>query len=88
MNITVSQLKRARELLQWSIRDLAVRSRVPQAALVDFEEENRNLTEGAIIHVRWALERAGMEFVGDEDGGAGVRFRKASGKVILPRGCA
>jgi transcriptional regulator with XRE-family HTH domain len=78
MNITALQLKTARELLQWSIRDLAVRSRVPQLALARFEEGGDDLTEGATIHVRWVLENAGIRFQGGEVGRPEPEFKKSS----------
>jgi len=65
----------ARAALQWGVRDLAAAAEVSHDTVVRFErgEELRSRTVAAI---RTTLEKAGVVFIPENGGGAGVRLRK------------
>ena len=47
------------------------------STVVDFERERRPVSDEAAKALRLALEKAGIEFIEENGGGAGVRLRKA-----------
>ena len=46
------------------------------STIVDFEKMRREVSNQAIEAMQKALERAGIEFIDENGGGAGVRLRK------------
>lgn len=48
------------------------------STVVDFEKERRIVSDTAVAAIREALENAGVEFIAENGGGAGVRLRKVS----------
>ena len=71
-------MRAARALLRWSALDLAKASKVGVATIrrvevVDGEISATAANEAALRH---ALEAAGVEFIDENGGGAGVRLRK------------
>lgn len=46
--------------------------------MVDFERSRRSVSSDAIDAMRIALEAAGVEFIPENGGGAGVRLRKSA----------
>ena len=46
------------------------------STIVDFEKERRIVSTTAQIRMRDALEDAGVEFIAENGGGAGVRLKK------------
>ena len=46
------------------------------STIVDFEKSRRPVSKQAILTIRSALERAGIEFIDENGGGPGVRLRK------------
>jgi transcriptional regulator with XRE-family HTH domain len=57
--------------------DLAASAQVAQATLFDFESGRRQPHPRTLTAIRTALEAAGVEFIAENGGGAGVRLRKA-----------
>jgi hypothetical protein len=85
--ITSAQLRAARALLRWSALELANVSKVGvatvrRAELVDGEVQMTIANEAAL---RRALELAGVEFIDENGGGAGVRLRKPARMGKDPR---
>jgi hypothetical protein len=77
--LTSSQIRAGRALLRWSADDLARESAlgvntIRRAELADAET---SMTAANDLAVRRALENAGVEFIDENGGGAGVRLRKA-----------
>jgi hypothetical protein len=77
--ISSAQMRAARALLRWSALDLATASKVGVATIrrvevVDGEIPATLPNEAAL---RRALETAGIEFIDNNGGGEGVRFRKS-----------
>jgi len=56
---------------------LAQAANLGQSTVIDFERERRIVSADAIAAIREALEQAGVEFIAENGGGAGVRLRKA-----------
>jgi transcriptional regulator with XRE-family HTH domain len=75
--ITQAQCRAARALLDWSREQLAEASKVGLRTIVDFERSARDPREVTKDALRRALESAGVEFIDENGGGAGVRLRKA-----------
>jgi len=72
--ITYERVTKARELLQWSIDDLARWSQVARKAIFYFEIGASPLDERTLAQVKTALENGGVEF--SNGGQPDVRLRK------------
>ncbi len=66
----------ARAALQWSLKDLAERSRVNHVTINRFEIGQAASNPSTLAALRSALEAAGVEFIPENGDGAGVRLRK------------
>lgn len=58
---------------------LAAAAGVGLSTVVDFEKERRQVASASIDALQAALEAAGVEFIPENGGGAGVRLRKERG---------
>ncbi|MGO9358351.1 MAG: transcriptional regulator [Xanthobacteraceae bacterium] len=78
--ITSAQMRAARALLRWSALDLAAASKVGVATIrrVEVVDGELPVTSANEAALRLALEQAGVEFIDENGGGAGVRLRKPS----------
>jgi hypothetical protein len=47
------------------------------STIVDFDRSRRRVPEPTVDAIHHALEKAGVEFIAEDDGGPGVRLRKA-----------
>lgn len=76
--ITGRQIREARRLLSWTIPRLSARTKAPEHILARAEQINDTsaLTLDQIAAIKTALEAAGVEFIPENGGGAGVRLRK------------
>jgi ribosome-binding protein aMBF1 (putative translation factor) len=77
--ITVSQIKAARALLEWSQEDLSARSGVPCAMIARIEASDRQIgyRRDTISKIEDALDEAGIELTNSADSeGPEVRLRK------------
>lgn len=74
--LTAAQCRAARALIDWSRDGLADGSKVALRTIVDFERGAREPREATKAALRAALENAGVEFIPENGGGAGVRLRK------------
>ena len=79
--LTPAQIRAARALLRWSAEDLAKRCALGVTTIrrAELAEAATSLTVANDLAVRHALESAGVEFIDENGGGAGVRLRKPSG---------
>jgi transcriptional regulator with XRE-family HTH domain len=76
--ITSGQIKAARALLGWTVRDLAAKAEIGFSTLVRLEQAD-GVPGGHIKTleaVKSAVEKAGIEFTGSPDSQAGVRWKK------------
>ena len=63
MEISASQCRAARALLNWTQGDLAEASGVSKRAIADFETGNRRPIAATLTVLRQALESGGVQFV-------------------------
>lgn len=71
-----AQCRMARAALQLGVRELAKVAEVSPTTVADFEGGKRLPHPRTLAAIRAALESAGVEFIAENDGGAGVRLRK------------
>jgi len=76
--ITPAQCRAARGLLAWSQQTLAKRAGDGLMTVNQFEKEDGRSRRATLEVIRRAFESAGVAFIEENGGGAGVRLRKAS----------
>lgn len=74
--ITPAQSRAARALLEWSQPKLAEEAGIGFSTLRDFEKGRHTPRTETFTALIEALETAGVEFIAENGGGAGVRLRK------------
>ena len=74
--ITKYQTKAARALLDLKQAEAAELAGVSISTMRDFETGKRTPHPSNLIAIQQALEAAGIEFIAENGGGAGVRLRK------------
>jgi transcriptional regulator with XRE-family HTH domain len=76
--LTSAQIRAARALIRWSAEDLARASAVGVTTIrrAELAEEATSLTAANDRSLRRALEDAGVEFIDENGGGAGVRLKE------------
>jgi transcriptional regulator with XRE-family HTH domain len=75
--VTNEQLRAARALLGWSQSELALRAGLSVPTVKRLEGGfGPHVSDEARAKLKKALEGAGIEFIQENGGGAGVRFRK------------
>jgi hypothetical protein len=81
-SLASAQIRAARALLRWSAVDLARQSRLGVNTIrrAEVAEEGTSLTAANELAIRGALETAGVVFIDENGGGAGVRLRKRQEK--------
>ena len=75
--MTSEQVRAARALLRWEQRDLAAACRISLPTIKRLETIRGDLPAQArtIEAIRLAFEKAGVEFLAEDNGGAGVRLK-------------
>ena len=78
--LTSAQIRAARALLRWRAMDLARMSAVGVATIrrAELANDETTLTTPNDLAIRRAFEAAGVEFIDENGGGLGVRFRNPS----------
>jgi len=81
-SLSAAQIRAARALLRWSAADLAREASLGANTIrrAEVAEERTSLTAANELAIRRALEDAGVEFIDENGGGAGVRLRKLQQK--------
>lgn len=74
--MTSAQVRAARGLINWTVRDLAEKAGVHRNTVTNIETGRYGGSPDAIAAIRQALENAGVEFIPENGGGAGVRLKK------------
>ena len=77
--LTSAQCRAARGLIDWSQMELAQRAGVGIVTIRQLEAGTHGPRRATLDVVRRALEAAGVEFIDENGGGAGVRLRKVRG---------
>lgn len=75
MSITPAQCRAARALIEWSQTDLAKAASVGLSTVRAFENGLRFPITNNLAAIRAALEAAGVQFIPENGGGAGVRLK-------------
>jgi transcriptional regulator with XRE-family HTH domain len=78
--ITSAQIRAARGILNWSRKDLAEHSGVSFASMMRLESFEGVPASNfkTLESVKQAFEKAGVEFIGTPEDGAGVRWKSKS----------
>ena len=76
--ITSAQCRAARGLLGWSQQQLAAEAGVGTVAIHQLENGTSQPRRATLDVVKRAFEAAGVVFIDENGGGAGVRLRKPS----------
>jgi transcriptional regulator with XRE-family HTH domain len=78
LKVSIRQLKAARSLIGWSQEELAAAASISLPTIKRLEAVEGPLGgwKTTVEKIRVALERAGIEFIDENGGGAGVRLRK------------
>lgn len=74
--MTPAQCRAARALIEWTQPRLADAAKLGLSTIVDFEKSRRPVSIEAVTAICRALERAGVKFIPENGGGAGVRLEK------------
>jgi hypothetical protein len=84
VSVTSEQIRAARALLRWEQRDLAAASKIPLPAIESMEAVRGPLAAqaGSIEAIIAAISAAGVDFIEENGGGAGVRLRKPQSPAI------
>lgn len=82
-SLTSAQIRAARALLKWSAADLAERSSIGVATIrrAEMSDFQTSMTTANDLAVRRTLENAGVQFIDENGGGAGVRLRDRQPKT-------
>lgn len=70
------QCRAARGMLGWSQAKLAETADVGKQTIADYERGARTPYDRTLRDLRLALEEGGIEFIPENGGGAGVRFKQ------------
>jgi len=78
-SLSGAQIRAGRALLRWSAVDLARASSVGVNTIrrAEVAEHQTSLTAANDLAIQRALEAAGVEFIDDNGGGEGVRFKQS-----------
>ena len=74
-SITSGQCRAARALLDITQPELAEAAGLGLSTIVDFEKSRRDVSRAAVHAMQRALEKAGIQFIAKNGGGAGVRLQ-------------
>ena len=78
--ITIEQIRAARALVGWSQSELADRARLSLPTVKRAEQaDGTPVSDDARSKLQRALESAGVVFINENGGGAGVRLKKRRG---------
>jgi transcriptional regulator with XRE-family HTH domain len=78
--ISSAQCRAARGLLDWSQQKLAEKAGVGVVTIRQLEADTHEPRRATLDVVRRCLETAGIEFIEENGGGAGVRLRNPASK--------
>jgi ribosome-binding protein aMBF1 (putative translation factor) len=81
--LSSAQIRAARALLRWSAADLAREAALGANTIrrAEVADGQTSLTKSNELAIRRAFELAGVEFIDENGGGAGVRLKKPSDNV-------
>jgi ribosome-binding protein aMBF1 (putative translation factor) len=74
--MTPAQCRAARALVEFSQAELAAKAKVGESTVRNFEAGRSVPVTNNLEAIQRVLEAAGVEFIEENSGGVGVRFRK------------
>lgn len=84
--LTKEQSAAARALLGLKQRDLAELAGLSESTVRNFEKGRSDPSAEALAAIGLALEKAGVQFIAENGGGAGVRFSRPGKKAATKTG--
>jgi transcriptional regulator with XRE-family HTH domain len=78
--MNAAQMRMARAALGWGVRELAEKAGIT-ANTVTRIENGADAKQSTIDAMKSAFETAGIEFIPENGGGAGIRFRERGGRI-------
>jgi transcriptional regulator with XRE-family HTH domain len=78
--VTSAQIRAARGILNWSVRELSERAGVHRNTITNFETGKSGGDPNVRGKLVAALKAAGVDFIEENSRGPGVRLRKAGRK--------
>jgi transcriptional regulator with XRE-family HTH domain len=76
MTVTSAQVRMARAALNWTVRDLAEATGLHRNTVSNIETGRYAGDEQSLRSIEKVLKKAGIEFIEENGGGAGVRLKK------------
>jgi transcriptional regulator with XRE-family HTH domain len=76
MVVTSAQVRMARAALNWSVRDLAAATGLHRNTISNIETGRYEGDFETLKAIEAALRREGVEFIDENGGGAGVRYKR------------
>jgi DNA-binding XRE family transcriptional regulator len=80
MPVTSAQLRMARAALNWTVRNLAEVTGLHRNTITNIEVGRYLGDQKTLETIEAAFRKAGVEFIDENGGGAGVRLKKSSKK--------
>jgi transcriptional regulator with XRE-family HTH domain len=80
MAVTSAQVRMARAALNWTVRDLAEAAGLHRNTITNIEVGRYGGDAETLTAIETVLRRAGVEFIDENGGGAGVRLKKPKSK--------
>ncbi|MDO3431812.1 helix-turn-helix transcriptional regulator [Rhizobium sp. CBN3] len=80
--LSPAQCRAARALIGWSEDDLSSASKIPKATIAGYEAGKLSPDEQALRDMKRCLEDAGVLFIPENGGGAGVRLARPASASI------
>jgi DNA-binding XRE family transcriptional regulator len=77
MPVTSAQVRMARGALNWTVRDLAEATGLHRNTITNIEVGRYVGNQESLSLIESIFVRAGVEFIAENGGGAGVRLKKA-----------
>jgi transcriptional regulator with XRE-family HTH domain len=77
MPVTSAQLRVARAALNWTVRNLAEATGLHRNTITNIEVGRYAGDQKTLEIIEAVLRRAGVEFIDENGGGAGVRMKKS-----------
>ncbi|NVO16256.1 MAG: helix-turn-helix transcriptional regulator [Rhodoplanes sp.] len=76
--LSAAQCRAARGLLNWTQQELAEAAKVGVVTVRQFELAGAVPRRATLLAIKTAFEAAGVEFIAENGGGAGVRLKRST----------